>query len=110
MGADTFAVYYGVRYVIRSQEELDLLERRADPRQIAARKAHLQTRWGRPTDGQDFFLLIGCEVGMFGLENKMDAVLPSEAMDRLVRNTKAKLKEAGFDDEPLFIFQVEAQY
>lgn len=47
---------------------------------------------------------------MFGIENKMDAILTDEQMTKMTENTRRNLKEAGFTEEPAFIFQVEADY
>ena len=110
MGADSFVVYFGIRQTVQSDEELDLLERRADPRQIAARKRGLRTHLGQSTNGEPHFLLIGAEIGVFGVEGKLDSAISEEAMRNSVEHWKRSLKEAGFDDAPAFIFQVEAQY
>lgn len=50
MGADAFTVYYGLRFRV-SEEELDMLQERAHPHQIAARKCGLRCYFGRPTNG-----------------------------------------------------------
>src|SRR5690349_9026968 len=49
MSADAFIVYFGVRYAVESEEELDRLERRNDPRLESARKSRLKTFLGRAT-------------------------------------------------------------
>jgi hypothetical protein len=85
MGADAFHVFFGVRHLIQSEQELAALEDRTDTRLVAARKARLNTCFGRATDGTSHLLLIGYDLGTFGVENQVES-------------------------EPRFYFQLEAQY
>ena len=110
MGADAFYVYFGVRYTVQSDNELEQIELSKDPRQFAAQKAHLQTCTGRPTDGRRCLLLVGTKIGHFGIENEMRAAISEEEMRQLVEDTKRRLIEAGIHEPPQFQFQVVAQY
>lgn len=109
MGADAFTVYYGLRFHV-TEVELDMVQERAHPHQIAARKFGLRCYFGRPTNGLDHFLLVGAELGVFGIENKMDAMLTDEQIRTMTEAARRKLKEAGFVEEPAFIFQLVADY
>ena len=110
MGADAFVVYFGVRFTVQSDEEVEGLERRVDPRLSAARKAGLRTYWGRPTDGDPYFLLVGHEVGKFGIENTISSTLNVADLQTVTDGTSEKLRQAGFDLQPAFHFQVVGRY
>ena len=110
MGADSFVVYFGVRYTVESEDELARLERRDDPRLVAARKAGLQTYFGRPTEGVDHFLLVGSELGNFGVQGMMDGELTEGELRRVAAETTEKLVHAGLEGSPKLYLQVIAQY
>jgi hypothetical protein len=110
MGADAFIVYFGIRYTVESEDELDRLERRDDPRLVAARKARLKTYFGRATEGEDHCLLVGSELGQFGVEAKMEAELTEEELQRVAAETAEKLVQAGLEGRPKRYLQVVAQY
>jgi hypothetical protein len=50
MGADGFELFYGVRYLVSDENEIEQLEERTHPKVLAARKAKLQYAWGRTVD------------------------------------------------------------
>jgi hypothetical protein len=110
MGADAFIVYFGVRYRVESEEEFDRLERRDDPRLVAARKARLKTFYGRATEGKDHFLLVGSEVGQFGVEGEMEGELTAAELEKVAAETTEKLAQAGLEGIPKLYLQVIAQY
>jgi hypothetical protein len=111
MGAAVFHVFYGNRQAVRSEQELEALEDRTDPRLATARKAHLKTYFGRATDGQPYFLFIGHHIGTFGVENQIERALSETEVQAIVEETKRRLQQAGFDPtEARFHFQLEAQY
>src|SRR5947209_19296171 len=70
MGADSCVVYYGVRYQVTDETELEQLEARTHPLMEAAKRVGLQHYWGNfSTDGGDYhLLLVGREIGIFGIE------------------------------------------
>ena len=61
MGADAFVVFYGIRYEVPvdGDSEIELLEKRKHPLQIAARNAELDTWWGCLTADADYHLFVG---------------------------------------------------
>lgn len=112
MGADNFVAFVGIRFLIdpKSEGELEEIERRTDPRIRAARDAGLKTHLGRWTDGEYYFLLIGTELGSFGVEGKDYKGLRSEELSSIVVKTREELVKAGFKEEPSIHLQFEAQY
>ncbi|QOV89101.1 hypothetical protein [Humisphaera borealis] len=110
MGADAFYVYYGVRYEVASDEEAERLEMRQDARVAAARKVKLKFAFGRLTDGEPYFLLIGHEIGRFGAQDASEAVLSDDQLRGIFEETKRKLADAGFRDVPRLVFQLCGQY
>jgi hypothetical protein len=110
MGADIVYAFFGVRYQIESDDELEQLETGEDPRLKAARKAKLQFCLARMTDGEPHFLLIGTKIGAFGVEGASAAELSEPELAGVVAAAKAKLREAGIEEEPKFLLQLAAQY
>ena len=69
MGADNFVAYVGVRILLDPKNDADSesFGSRSDPRVRAAREVGLRSYTGCLTDGEDHFLLIGTELGDFGM-------------------------------------------
>ena len=109
MGADAFIAFYGLRYTL-STEELEAVESRTDERIIAARRAKLHTHFGRVTEGEPHTLLIGTQLGVFGLENEAVRSVAAPELDRLIRDTTARLDEAGLRGDPALHLRFEAKY
>jgi len=109
MGADAFHVAYGLRWEIdaSSESEITLLERRQDPRQLAAKLHELDCWLGVTTDQERYFLLVGKLVGNFGWEGKHTATLGDAEQARLISETRAKLLAGGFESEPGWHYQFE---
>ncbi len=94
MGADAFHVCYGLRWEVdaANEQEVTLLEKRQDSRQVAARKQKLGSWWGITTDQQRYFVVVGTLVGNFGWENQHAAQIDDAELMRLVEETKQKLR------------------
>jgi len=109
VGANAFHVCYGLRWdiVTAGENEVSLLERREDPRQVAARQHRLDSWWGMTTDEERYFLIIGRLVGHFGWEGEHDARLDGTEVPRLMEETRQRLRAAGFTHEPAWHFQFE---
>lgn len=111
MGADAVHVFFGLRMVPSSDVELAALEEGTDPRVLVAARAGLKTYFGRPTDGEPSFLLIGHRIGTFGVENSIGATLTEGELASLVTDTKRRLEAGQFAaTDARFHFQLEAQY
>lgn len=109
MGADAFHAFYGVRWEIdkSAEDEVELLERRHDPRQVAARTHKLDAWWGDTIEPQKYFLLVGKKIGSFGWEGIDHASVDSEALVRTAAETTAELERAGIHGTPQWHFQFE---
>jgi hypothetical protein len=111
MGADAFYVYYGVkRSVELGSSEMELLEREKHPVFDTAFDAKLHVTWGRMTEGEDYFLLIGHKIGCFGVENETYRQIPAEEMRRIIEQTDQRLRQARITETPAFHCQLDAQY
>ena len=109
MGADAFYVCYGLRWEVNAdnEDEVAQLEKRQDPRQLAARKQKLDSLWGATTNQSRYFVLIGKILGKFGWENEHSATVEDADLARLVENTRQSLCAAGFNEPPRWYFQFE---
>ncbi|MBX6314434.1 MAG: hypothetical protein IRY99_16195 [Isosphaeraceae bacterium] len=109
MGADAFHVYYGLRWEIEAdaEDELSRLESEGHPRQTAAREHGLDSWWGITADEYVYFLLVGKLVGHFGWQHDHQGRLERAAVDRLMEETREKLRAAGLGGEPAWHFQFE---
>jgi hypothetical protein len=112
MGAEAFHVCYGLRWDVDAaqEDEVTLLEKRQDPRQLAAKRHKLDSWWGATTDQRKYFFLVGKLIGNFGWEGEHSARLTEELMAAVVEETKTKLHAAGFIDEPSWHYQFEPDY
>lgn len=111
MGADAFYVYYGVkRSVEPDSSEMELLEREKHPIFDTAFEAKLHATWGRMTEGEDYYLLIGHQIGCFGVENETCRNVSSDELRRIMDQTDQRLKASGITELPALHFQLNAQY
>lgn len=76
----------------------------------AARKSCLKWYIGRPTDGEAYFLLVGSELGQFGIEGAQTLQLAEGEVLQIIAETKRKLGLANLSGEPRLHFQLIAQY
>jgi len=93
-------VFYGLRYEV-SDDEIEGLEMRSDPRMQAARKAGLKHYWanfGAP--GERYLLFVGANLGVLGPENSLEVVLRTTELQAIIESTKAKLQAADLAGEP----------
>lgn len=112
MGADSVYFYYGVRRTVapNDDEQISQLEDESHPICKLAFAHKLSTTWGCLTDGADFFILIGHEFGRFGIEGIHERSIDEAQFAGIIESTKARLKEAGFNEPPAFYVQLQAQY
>lgn len=112
MGADSFLAFYGIKIALDPDDEqtLETFETCSAPQCKAAERAGLQTHLGRLTDGEDYFLYVGCRVGWLGLEYDDYVQVTIDELAEMAGQVKSKLKEAGFDQSPALHLQLEAQY
>lgn len=110
MGADAVFAYFGLRYRVESDAELDAIERGVDDRVRRAKRARLRTSLIRLTEGEPYLLLVGTELAVLGIENAGEAELSEAQLLQLMGDTKAKLAAGGFQGEPALHLQLDAQY
>lgn len=112
MGADSVYFYYGVKRTIAAsdQDQIEQLENEAHPIFNLAFDHKLHVAWGVLTDGADYFMLVGQEIGRFGIEGILEKAFSESQLLQIAEVTKQRLKEAGFTDPPAFIVQLQAQY
>lgn len=110
MGADGFLAYYGLRWDVTELGEISELEERSDPRVVAARANGLRHWWGTSEEPARHFLLIGAELGNFGMEGQYTRTISDEEFREIVRVTQEKLRRAGFEEPAAIHFQFEPDY
>jgi len=110
MGADAFVVFYGIRYEIHDEHEIDAVSENSDPRITAAKQGKLDFYMGRLTDGEPHFLFVGRRLGVFGVQNEMLKVYSAEDLARIAKHTEASIRSVGLSESARFWFQLDAQY
>jgi hypothetical protein len=92
MSSDSSVVYVGLRYDV-AESEMALLEEKKDHRQLAARKVGLRSYWGNfGVTSDSYQLLVGTELGVFGVEGSAAKTLDAAAMSQIFSETSSKLK------------------
>ena len=69
------------------EDTLDALEKRTDSRLKNARRHGLHVYWGRPTDGEDYFLYVGHRIGWLGVQNDIHVEVPLGGLITLSANS-----------------------
>ena len=112
MGADSVYFYYGVRRGIAADDEAQIgqLEDDSHPIYNLAFDHTLHMTWGCLTDGADYFMLIGHEIGRFGVEGIHDFSISEAQFHEIVKKTKERLIAAGILEPPAFYVQLQAQF
>src|ERR1041385_6010577 len=102
MGADAVYFYYGVRRTIPpgDEDQIGQLEDDSHPIYNLAFDHKLHVAWGCLTAGADYFLLIGNEIGRFGIEGIHEQRISESRFAEIVEKTKTRLKEAGITESP----------
>lgn len=112
MGADSTLVFYGVRYTI-SQDEIELVEQKLDPRQITARDYGLESWWCRCASESvegEYYLFIGANLGSVGYEGKFNMQFGRDALASLVEVVGGRLENAGILQVPSLYVQFCPDY
>jgi hypothetical protein len=108
MGADSFITIYGIRYEL-TDSEIESCETRSDERMKRARKAKLDFCFDRPTDGERYFLYIGTTLASIRVEAERYETMTEGEFSAKISETRRRLQDAGFNDEPSLHFQLIAQ-
>lgn len=100
MSDHTFVVYFGIKFEIDPDEIKDI-EDRSDPRIVSARKSGLNYYWGNFGGLEENYLLyIGYQIGILGVENYQEIILPLQEIESYFDVTQKKLVKAGFSESP----------
>jgi hypothetical protein len=100
MSGDAVVAFLGLCLAV-NYEEIEGLEERSDDRIQSARRVGLDHYWGNFGGlAEEYFLLIGKRIGVFGPEGKGDVSIGLEELNSLFDDTKRKLTSAGFDRDP----------
>jgi hypothetical protein len=112
MGADSVYFYYGVRRTITAHDEaqIEQLEDDSHPIYSLAFDHKLHVTWGCLTDGADYFMLIGHEIGRFGVEGINERAFTDTELLEIAEKTKTRLIAAGIHEPSSFHVQLQAQY
>jgi hypothetical protein len=92
------------------EEQIEQLEEDKHPICSLAYNHRLHFTWGRLTEGSDYFLLIGRELGRFGVEGISEDTISDAQFAEIVEKTKQRLKSAGVAEAPAIHVQLQAQY
>jgi hypothetical protein len=111
VSADGFLLYYGVRYTVsyQAEEELASLEDGTHPKLKAAGEAGLQDWWGK-TEDENYFLLIGAQLGNLGWEGDEHRRIEDDDLTLIMETTRTKLRRAGFSQVPALHAQFEPDF
>ena len=113
MSTDTFAVFYGIRRLIIDEKEIESLELRTHVLQKSAQKNRLKLWWGPNMDAHmksdGHYLLMGGQIGIFGVENEKHLSLSDADLLALMEQTKSRLIAAGINEAPTLQFQAEIE-
>jgi hypothetical protein len=102
MACEAVIVFFGVRYAV-SSDDIELLENRTFPPIIAARKNGMKHYWGNFNENDPkYFLFIGDKLGIFGVENEREFQVSSDSLLARISQTRDRLAQAGFLEEPQF--------
>ena len=118
MSADNFLVYYGLRVDFGNWEDetideavIEQLELEEHPLQVSAAQVGLDTWWGNfSLTTEHYLLFIGKELGMFGWESGLSVSLNDDELQAIIKETKAKLKQANLAGEPKLWMQFEPDH
>ena len=105
MSADACIAYYGLRYEV-APNEIEALERRSDPRMVAAREVDLKSFWANfAAPDMRYFLFVGTELGVLGPEGQSEVRIGHLDFRTVMESTTSKLRTAGLDGEPALYLQ-----
>jgi hypothetical protein len=76
---------------------------------LAAHKCGLTCDWGYSTVLMDeYYLFVGKKLGVMGCEHHWNQEISDDKLARLIAETKAALKQAGFKVEPKLLVRFRA--
>ena len=110
MSAESFIVFFGVAFDL-PESAIEHLEDRSDARLTRARAGQLDHYWGRfSNDETPYTLLLGRKLGSFGVEGLSGGEWSAQRLGELDQEIRAKLRAAGFQEEPALIVKHHPHY
>jgi len=102
MSADSFIVFYGLRY----ESSIENAEDESHPL-IKAAKNYKLNYYSSNFGGLDerYLIFVGTRLGILGLESNIEVILSSRQLSAVMETTKDKLTSAGFSEEPALYLQ-----
>ncbi len=99
MSASACIAYFGLRFMVMPHE-IDQLEARTDPRQVAAKKIGLTSYWGNfGGESERHILFVGTRIAILGPENEVTAALPVDRLLTVMSDTATRLQSADLVGE-----------
>ena len=102
MSADYTLIFFGVRYAL-TEAEVEAYDKRTDERVKLCRRFNLD-HWNgtfpKEDDTEGDFFLIGKRLALIGYEGSYEVQISPEELTSLIRDTTAKLRQAGIEAEP----------
>ena len=111
MSAESFLLYYGLRFPI-GEDDVEAMEADTHPLQVIAQRTSLDSWWGNFSAGgaEEYYLFIGKQLGMLGAEFSASASIGSAEVQAIFRETETKLKRAGLKERPSLLAQWEPDF
>jgi len=110
MSAANTIIFFGIKFELR-EEEIEGVELRTDARVVTARRAKLNTYWGGfGPSGQERLLFVGWLVANLGYEGEASTAFDRAAFEAKLDETAAKLKNAGFKEQPRLLFYFQPDF
>jgi len=94
MGADSTIIFYGVRYPL-DEDEIESAESEDHPYMLSAQRIGLQTYWGRESELEPCFLMIGQQLAWLGAEHQSQAAIDHAELIKVMEDVQAKLSRMG---------------
>ena len=109
---NSFLVFYGVKIELDpdNYDEHEACSNRTDPRCVSADSANLQTFSDRLTDGEDYFLYIGQQLGLLGLNHQDYDNIETDELESCLSSVQEKLKSLGYSERPSLHLQSIYEY
>lgn len=105
MSADSSLVFYGLKFAIADEQELDALEARTHPLQLKAKAAGLDHYWGN-TAVEEYALFIGRRLGLVGVQNKSHVEISPEEMAGVDADVVNTFRKIGLEGDPKLHIQM----
>lgn len=105
MSATTTLAFFGIRFTI-DDNEIESFEERTHQHQRLARQLSLDHYWGNFEEpGKRYYSFLGKRLAIIGEENDSEKSYSSNELEKILRETQAKIRSAGIEGEVALYFQ-----